>query len=149
VPRDLFLYRHRRRLRSHLKEIPKLSGSDTIIDIHKETVLLSTPELVRQLISHLGPTLVATLADVKDPKLPHKWAKADGPTPRDQTLIKLQMAHRIWRLISSSDSDSVARAWFVGSNPRLDEESPIFVIRSGRGSEAHKAAVAFVKGLDE
>ena len=126
-----------------------MSGSDTIIDIHKETVLLSTPELVRQLISHLGPTLVATLAGAKDPKLPHKWAKADGPTPRDNTLPKLQIAHRIWRLISTSDSDAVARAWFIGSNPRLNEESPIFTIRDGRGDEAHRAAVAFVEGLDE
>ena len=122
---------------------------DTIIDIHKDTLRLPTAELVRQLISHLGPTLVATVADVKDRKLPHKWAKPDGPEPRNASLQRLLTTHRIWQLISTSDSDSVARAWFIGSNPRLDEESPVMAIREGRGDDAHRAAVAFVDGLDE
>ena len=122
---------------------------DTIIGIHKETTRLSTAELVRQLNSHLGPTLVAALAAVKDRKLPHKWAQSDGPEPRPVSLERLHMAHRIWRLISSSDGDTVARAWFIGANPRLDEESPIIAIRNGRGDDAHRAAVAFVEGGDE
>lgn len=126
-----------------------MSGSGTIVEIHGKTIRLTTPELVRQLVSHLGPTLVATIANVADKKLPHRWAKVDGPAPRSQSLERLQMAHRIWGLISASDNETVARAWFIGANPRLGEESPVMAIREGRGAEAHKAAVAFTEGLDD
>ncbi len=38
-------------------------------------------DVVRQLNSHLGPTLVAALAGSPDRKLPIRWAKSNGPTP--------------------------------------------------------------------
>jgi hypothetical protein len=125
-----------------------MSNSDLITDIHQETTRLDSHELVRQLKSHLGPTLVAALANVRDPKLPNRWEKSDGPTPRSASLSRLQMAHRVWALISNSDSDSVARAWFIGANPRLGEVSPIIALREGLLAEVHDAAVAFSQSLD-
>ncbi|WP_431839417.1 hypothetical protein [Gordonia hongkongensis] len=122
---------------------------DIDIRTHTETTKMDTPELVRQLNSHLGPTLVAALAGVRDKKLPHKWAKADGPVPRDEALARLQMAHRVWGKIASSESDSIARAWFIGANPRLGEVSPIMKLREGELIEVGNAAEAFVSGTDD
>lgn len=116
---------------------------------HADAVRTSTPELVRQLNSGLGPTLVATLAGVRDRKLPNKWAKADGPTPRDEALERLQMAHRVWGLIAAAENDSIARAWFIGRNPRLDETAPVMALREGRIAEVWHAAKAFVDGVDD
>ena len=121
----------------------------TRIEGHEQAVRLNPHELVRQLNSHLGPTLTATLANVRDRKLPHKWAKPDGPEPRDDSLARLQVAHRVWSLISAADNDSVARAWFIGANPRLDEVAPVMKLREGELQAVLSAAVAFVEGADD
>ena len=38
------------------------------------------------------------------------------------------------------------RAWFIGMNPQLDDESPAEVIREGRVKDALTAAKTFVSG---
>lgn len=122
---------------------------DTSIETHETAARLDIHELVRQLNSHLGPTLVATLANVRDSKLPHKWAKAGGPVPRDEHSQRLQAAHRIWSMISTTESESVARQWFIGANPRLGEEAPVMVLREGDVKAVINAAKAFVAGSDD
>lgn len=121
----------------------------TITEGYTETARLDVHELVRRLNSHLGPTLVAALANVRDRKLPSKWAQADGPEPRTESWSRLQMAHRVWMLISDAENDYVARAWFIGANPRLGEVSPVMKLRDGALSEVMSAARAFVEGIDD
>ena len=123
-------------------------GNSYFLDAYLDTTRLSTHELVRQLVRHLGPTLVAALADVRDRKLPHKWAHSDGPVPRPESLRRLQAAHRAWTAISTADSESVARNWFIGANPRLGEESPIMSLRQGDVAAVLAAAKAFVDGIE-
>lgn len=123
--------------------------TDTSIETHETAARLDIHELVRQLNSHLGPTLVAALAGVRDTKLPHKWAKAGGPTPQDKSLARLQAAHRAWSMISNADNHSVARAWFIGINPRLGEESPVMALRDDQLKAVIAAATAFVGGVDD
>ena len=115
---------------------------------HTETVRLPPAELARQLVQHLGPTLVAVLAGVRDRKLPHKWATEGGPTPRPEALQRLQVAHRAWCAVAGSEGDDVARAWFIGANPRLDEVPPYEAIREGEFRKVMAAAAAFVDGTD-
>lgn len=126
-----------------------MADIDTVIDQHVKTTKMSTYELVRRLNSHLGPTLVATLAGVKDRRLPHKWAVQGGPIPRDEAYRRLQAAHRIWQTLSDADDDFIARAWFIGANPRLNEESPVMSLRAGNIPEVMAAATAFADGMDE
>ena len=106
-------------------------------------------ELVRQLTVHLGPTLVATLANVRSRQMPHKWAQADGPIPSPESHRRLMAAHRIWSAISEREGDDTARAWFIGANPRLGEEAPSFVLRKGDLKEVLAAAQAFLDGIDD
>jgi hypothetical protein len=115
---------------------------------HIETAKLRPSELARQLVQHLGPTLVALIAGVRDRKLPHKWAQADGPRPRDAALTRLQVAHRCWIILAPVEGGDVARSWFIGANPRLGEESPAIAIREGHFREVIAAAVAFGGGSD-
>lgn len=116
------------------------------VDTHTQTTRLDVHELVRQLVSHLGPTLVATLANVNDRKLPHKWAKADGPEPRQESHARLLAAHRVWSDLSNAEGQTVARAWFIGANPRLGERSPAMVLREGDLQAVLAASKAFVAG---
>lgn len=122
---------------------------DTHVDVYADTTRLTRHELVRQLVRHLGPTLVATLANVRDSKLPYKWAKADGPEPRDDAYARLMAAHRLWTSISTAENDYVARAWFIGANPRLGEEAPVMALRAGDITAVLSAGKAFVDGVDD
>ncbi len=115
---------------------------------HTKTVRLPHAELARQLVQHLGPTMVAVMAGVRDRKLPHKWASEGGPTPRAEALQRLQVAHRAWCAVASSEGDDVARAWFIGANPRLQEVPPYLAIRDGEFRKVMTAAAAFVDGTD-
>src|SRR5215475_11978888 len=99
---------------------------------HAEAARLDKHELARQLVVHLGPTLVAVLAGVKSRQMPHKWAQVDGPVPSPEAYKRLMAAHRIWTEISAAESDDTTRAWFIGANPRLGEEPPVMMLREGK-----------------
>lgn len=118
----------------------------TALDAYERTTRQDIHETSRQLVSRLGPTLVAFLAGSKDSKLPHRWARADGPEPRAEAARRLMAAHRAWLEVSLSESDSVARNWFLGANPRLGERSPSEALRDGSLAEVLAAARAFVEG---
>jgi hypothetical protein len=114
------------------------------------TMKMDIHDIVRELNSVLGTTLVASLAGSKDRKIPLRWAKPDGPEPRVDAQRRLIYAHRQFHEISASDGDHVARQWFVGSNPWLGEDSPITAIREDRHGAVTRAVRAFVDGsVDE
>lgn len=113
------------------------------IGTHQETTRLDLDQVVQHLITHLGPTLVALLAGVKDRKLPGRWASKDVQ-PRPEPEKRLRAAHRAWTAVSLAETDHVARAWFIGANPRLGEQSPIEALREGRVAEVLSAANHFV-----
>ncbi len=49
-------------------------------------------------------------------------------------------------LLLAEDSVHVVRAWFIGMNPQLNDDSPAGAIRDGRMKEALGAAKAFMSG---
>lgn len=115
---------------------------------HTETMRLSSAEIARQLVQHLGPTVVAVLSGVRDKKLPYKWSAEGGPQPRTETMQKLQVAHRAWVAVATAEGADIARAWFIGANPRLDEEPPFIAIRNGQFRQVMSAAATFVDGTE-
>lgn len=114
-------------------------------DIHRKVMRTPPQEMVAHLNLELGTTIVTTIADVKDRKLPYKWAKVDGPTPRVDAFRRLQVAYRVWLTIEASDNADIARAWFIGANPLLGENAPIMELRDGNLNGVLDAARAFVQ----
>lgn len=122
-----------------------LGPMDTLVaSTHAATARMDVHEVARQLNAHLGPTLVAALAGIKDRKLPIRWAKPEGPTPGTDSRRRLQLAHRVWTAIAGAESDHVARSWFIGGNPLLDEDTPLTAIREDRGQDVIAALTAFL-----
>lgn len=103
-----------------------------------------TRTLARQLTAALGPTLVSTLAGSKDPRVATGWASPDGPLPSADASLRLECAYDAWQEISAAEGDDVARAWFVGGNPWLGDDSPTTAIREGRFADVNTAAKACV-----
>lgn len=121
---------------------------DVTLATHEGTTRQSIHETTRQLTSHLGPTAVSYLAGAKSRKQAGRWADADGPEPRPDAKRRLMAAHRAWQMISTAEGEYVARNWFVGANPRLDEASPLDGLRDGDVAKVMAAARAFAVGTD-
>jgi hypothetical protein len=100
-------------------------------------------QIARHLNTHLGPTLVALLADVPDRRLPRRWAEGDA-TPTDSSEARLVAAHHAWQEIASAETDHIARAWFIGTNPQLGELAPVEALRLGCTAQVMAAASQFV-----
>jgi hypothetical protein len=111
---------------------------------HTRSLKLDIREVARRLNSSLGGTLVASLAGSKDAKLPYRWAKVDGPTPKNEAMRRLQFAYEQWTLLSEAEGEHVARAWFIGANPWLEYDTPVTAIREDRFRDAGKAAQAVI-----
>jgi len=97
----------------------------------------------------LGPRLVAYMAGVGETRAVREWAEGQRE-PRDPIPSRLRLAYRVAHLIAEHDSPEVARAWFQGLNPQLDDQSPARLIREEPieevGPDVVAAARAFVVG---
>lgn len=85
------------------------------------------------------------MVGVEDPKTVGRWAQ--GQMPRDPEVERrLRDAHQIFRLLLEKESPYTVRAWFVGLNPQLDDESPAAAIKAGNAKDVLVAARAFLAG---
>jgi hypothetical protein len=114
-------------------------------EAHRQTTETSIEQITSFLEEVLGRKLVAALAGVADPKAVGRWAAGER-SPRAAAEERLRVAYQVFRLLLTEESKHTIRAWFIGLNPQLDDESPVMVIRAGRFQEVMVAAKAFVSG---
>lgn len=119
-----------------------MTDTTNVATAHTRTIKLDVREITRRLNGSLGGTLVASLAGSKDAKLPYRWAKADGPAPKNEAMRRLQFAYEQWTMLAEAEGEHVARAWFIGANPWLEYDTPITAIREDRFKDAGKAVRA-------
>ena len=124
--------------------MPKVHKPST--ETHRTAVEASIGDMAAFLQDALGQKLVAFMVGVEDPKTVGKWA-TEKHLPRDlDTQRKLRDAYHVFRLLLTQESPYTVRAWFVGLNPQLDDESPATAIREGRTRDVLVAAKAFLAG---
>lgn len=123
--------------------MPQLRDAST--EAHRTTVETSISEVAGFLQDVLGQKLVAHMAGVSDPKTVGRWAR-DDRAPRGEAESRLREAYRIFQLLLTQESPHTVRAWFVGLNPQLDDESPAEAISEGRTRDVLVAAKAFLAG---
>jgi hypothetical protein len=110
---------------------------------HRATVQVTVTDLVQALTSKLGTRLICFVVD-KDKSTISRW-KQGTPLPLEASQA-LRSIYQVFRLLESSESDHTIRAWFIGMNPQLDDDSPIEAVQSGRHKEVLAAARAFLAG---
>ena len=114
-------------------------------EAHQKAVSFEVKDIARYLQETLGQKLVAYMAGVADPKRVGRWAQG-VQAPRADAERRLRAAFQIFHLLIAEDSAHVVRAWFIGMNPQLGDDSPAEAIHDGRLKEALAAAKAFVSG---
>ncbi|TFD80568.1 hypothetical protein E3T54_03140 [Cryobacterium sp. Sr8] len=115
-----------------------------VTNAHTRMIKLDIREITRRLNGTLGGTLVASLSGSKDAKLPYRWAKADGPAPKNEAMRRLQFAYEQWTMLAAAEGEHVARAWFIGANPWLGYDTPVTAIREDRFKDVATAAQAVI-----
>lgn len=113
--------------------------------VHETATRTSVADTADYLQDVLSRRLVAYMAGVKDAKNVSRWAKGEGE-PRVASVKRLRVAYEIVLLLRVFDTPEVIKAWFIGLNPQLGDESPADAIREDRLKEALAAARAFVSG---
>jgi hypothetical protein len=97
----------------------------------------------------LGLKLCAYLGSVKETRAVNEWAEGVRE-PSDAVQRRLRLALQVAGAIAEVDGPEVARAWFQGLNPQLDDRSPARLLREGDidevGSEVIAAERAFLVG---
>jgi hypothetical protein len=101
---------------------------------HQRAVRASFPEVASTLREVLGAKLCAYLGSVKETRAVNEWA--DGRRePSAGTQQRLRLALQVALAIADADGPDVARAWFQGLNPQLDDRSPARLLREGELEE--------------
>lgn len=110
-----------------------------------ESTMVSDPrELVRALTEVLGPTLMAALAGEQDASVVKSWSSAHGPSLSPWAAERLRFAAEQWQKVAGAEDPNTARAWFVGANPWLQDDTPANAIREGRFTDVSRAAQALI-----
>jgi hypothetical protein len=119
------------------------------LEAYEHAARIDFPGLVEELCEILGPKLVAYVADIGEVRAVRQWSAGERE-PRAPIQARLRLALQVAWLIARYDDASVARAWFQGLNPQLDDRSAARLLREGDldevGPQILSAARAFVSG---
>ena len=115
--------------------------------VHRQAVDASVKEIAGLLQELLSRRLTAYISGVDSGKTVARWASGQVTEIRNQeTEQRLRTAYEIVRLLLGQDSPQTVRAWFIGLNPQLGDESPAQALHDGDLKEALAAARAFIAG---
>lgn len=110
---------------------PRLAPARPDLAAHEAAMRADLTVLVKDLRAALGPRLVALIAGVKETRAVHQWADGEREIKSSVTEDRLRLAYQLLKLITTRDDEAVARAWFTGLNPKLDDASPARLLRDG------------------
>jgi hypothetical protein len=102
-------------------------------------------DVARQLNDDLGLTLVAALTGVTRDQ-PNEWARSEWPSLAPEVWVRAQFANDVWNELEAAEGRDVARRWFIGANPLLNQRAPVLAIREDRHAEVRRAVDAFING---
>ena len=111
-------------------------------DAHARSVELSISDVAASLQAQLGQALLSVIVG-KDTRTVARWVSG-AVQPPQASEQRLRDAFQIMTLLTTADAAPVARAWFMGMNPQLGDETPAEVLAEGRAREVLGAARAFI-----
>lgn len=108
--------------------------ADRVEAIEQEATTAKIEDIASYLQGHLGQRITAYLSGIKDHKEVGAWASGEV-APRFPAENKMRHAYRAARMIVDCYGDATAKAWFFGTNTRLKDQAPAYVLRRSRTPE--------------
>ncbi|MFF9010906.1 XRE family transcriptional regulator [Streptomyces goshikiensis] len=112
---------------------------------YRDTAELKITDIVAFLQDQFSQRVVARLAGIEDAKQVGRWSRGQNE-PRFDSEFRLRTAFQVFRYIEECENRHVARAWMMGMNPQLEDESPLLVIADDRFKEVMAAARSYRQG---
>lgn len=111
---------------------------------HRQAMSVPLTDLVGSLSELLTRRMTTRIAGVKDGKTITRWATGEITEVRDfEVEQRLRTSYEIAQILRASEPDPTVRAWFLGLNPHLRDNSPLDALAAGQLKEAIGAARAF------
>lgn len=95
------------------------------VDAHGHAVEIPIQAVVAELIDLLGAPLVAVVGGVSETRAVQQWMDSRAPQRPNVLRFALQIA----TMIARTNDRELARAWFEGANPQLDDQIPALLLR--------------------
>jgi hypothetical protein len=95
------------------------------VDAHGHAMEIPIQSVVIELIDLLGAPLVAVIGGVGETRAVQQWTIDRTPQRPNVLRFALQLA----TMIARTQERELARAWFEGSNPQLDDAIPALLLR--------------------
>jgi hypothetical protein len=111
-------------------------------DPHSKSVQLAIEDVAAALQEHLGQALLAVIVD-KNVRTLTRWSTGDARPPAAEEKL-LRDTYQVLELVLTVEESTVARAWFMGMNPQLDDASPAEALADGRARLVLAAARSYV-----
>jgi hypothetical protein len=102
--------------------------------IEREAQTTPISKVAAFLQEKLGQKVTAYLSGLKDPKEVGAWA-AGAVKPRFEAEMRLRYGYQAARLIIQAYAEETAKSWFFGTNTRLNDEAPAFLLRNAKTPE--------------
>jgi hypothetical protein len=99
---------------------------DLLHEAQRRVVSASAATMAGHLQGLFGQRITALITGVNDPKTVGRWIR--GQEPQESHYRRLQDAYHVITLLEVAESEQVARAWFLGMNPDLDNQAPAAVL---------------------
>jgi hypothetical protein len=96
------------------------------LDSHSHAMEMPIADVVKELVDLLGLTVVALIGGVTETRAVQQWTAGRKPQRPNVLRFALQLA----TMIALQADREMARAWFEGSNPHLDDASPALLLRN-------------------
>jgi hypothetical protein len=114
--------------------------------VNSEAARLPIHEIATFLQQHLGQRMTAYISGINDPKMVSRWIARQN-TPRDQPQLRLREGYQAARLVVNAYGDETAKAWFFGSNARLDDQAPAYVLRRAQTWEDLRSVLPLARSF--
>ncbi|MCI0549172.1 MAG: XRE family transcriptional regulator [Candidatus Rokubacteria bacterium] len=99
--------------------------------VEREAAVTDIAKIAAFLQDALGQKVTAYLGGLRDAKVVGRWVRGQVD-PRDTVKMRLRSGYQAARMIVAAYGTETAKAWFFGSNTRLDDEAPASILRRAR-----------------
>lgn len=112
---------------------------------HRQAVLVDLTSIVEFMAENLGPALVGLIAGV-DAKTVRRWTNTPDRQIRQASEQRLRAAYQVFQELLPIEAAATIRAWFMGMNPQLGDQSPAEVLAQDQYRDVLAAARSFANG---
>lgn len=104
--------------------------------------------IARWCLDNLGQRITAVGLGLADASLVRRYARGEG-NPSSEREARLRLLYRVGRMLADAYDGQTARAFLRGSNPLLDDQSPVTVIADVPVEESGAVVIAAARALLE